>query len=132
MFLGLHVKKFNLVINDHGHTQKCDLLILDGNILFGQIWSKKSKLLVWAEIWYLEKFQYAEFSGDVVIFCFRRKYPFWINLIQNFKTVWLKWNLVTVLIPTCRNQWWCSLSLFSAGNILFAKLVQKIKIVSLN
>ena len=46
MFVGLRVKKFNRVNNGRGRTQKCDLPILDRNILFGQIWFKKSKLLV--------------------------------------------------------------------------------------
>ena len=37
---------------------------------FGQIWSRKSKLPVWAEIWDLYKFEYTESGGDVYFFCF--------------------------------------------------------------
>ena len=33
-----------------------------------QIWSKKSKLSVYAKIWYLDYFEYAGFSGGVPFF----------------------------------------------------------------
>ena len=37
---------------------------------FRKIWSRKSKLPVWAEIWYLYKSEYTESGGDVCFFCF--------------------------------------------------------------
>ena len=40
------------------------------NTLFKQMLFKKSKVPVWAEIWYLDKFEYAEFSYVVHFFCF--------------------------------------------------------------
>ena len=46
----------------------------------------KSKLSVWAEIWYLEEFEYAEFSDDVHFFCFW-PYTSWANLVKKLKIV---------------------------------------------
>ena len=43
---------------------------------FGQIWSKKSNMLVWAESWYLDLFRYAKFIGAVHFFYFRLEAPF--------------------------------------------------------
>ena len=40
-------------------------MISNGNIFFQQIFSEKSKLSVWGEIWYLEQFEYEGFGGDV-------------------------------------------------------------------
>ena len=37
---------------------------------------------------------------------FYRKYPFWANLVQKFKIVSLRWNLVLKLIRICTVQWW--------------------------
>ena len=65
------------------------------NNLFGQIWSKKLKLSVKAEIWYQDWFEYAEVNGGAHLFCFRPKNPFWAYLVQKFKwfiqnKVWFK------------------------------------------
>ena len=51
--------------------------VFDQEYLFGQIWFKKSKLSVWAEIRWLEEFEYAEFNGGVQFFCFRPEKSFW-------------------------------------------------------
>ena len=48
-----------------------------GNTLFGTICSKKLKLSVEAEIWYLDQFEYAEFNDAVQFFVFERKCSFW-------------------------------------------------------
>ena len=40
------------------------------------MWSKKSKLSVKAEIWYLVLLEYAEFSGDVHFFHFQMEISF--------------------------------------------------------
>ena len=37
----------------------------NGNTLFGQICSKKSKLSLYVKIWWLASFEYVEFSGDI-------------------------------------------------------------------
>ena len=39
--------------------------VSDQKYLFWQIWSKKLKLLVRAEIWCPDQFEYEEFNGDV-------------------------------------------------------------------
>ena len=55
----------------------CSLfLFYNENTLFRQIWSKASKFLVSAEVWYLEYFEYVEFNGGVPFFCFRLEIPF--------------------------------------------------------
>ena len=45
--------------------------VLIGSTRFRQIWSKKYKLSVSAEIWCLDQFEYAELNGDVLSFYFR-------------------------------------------------------------
>ena len=52
-------------------------LFLIWNTLFGQIWPKKSKLSVEAEISYLDWFEYAEFNDTIHFFCFGVEIPFW-------------------------------------------------------
>ena len=47
------------------------MLIFFKNTVFGQIWSKNLKLLFSFEIWYLDKFEYAEFNDDADLFYFR-------------------------------------------------------------
>ena len=47
-----------------------------GNTISRQIWPKKSKLFVKAEIWYPNQFEHAEFNGDVHFFCFLSEIPF--------------------------------------------------------
>ena len=55
----------------------CSLfLLLIRNTLFGQIWSKKLKLSVQGETWYLNKFKYAEFNDAVHFFRFWPETPF--------------------------------------------------------
>ena len=49
---------------------------------------------------------------------FNQKYPFWVNLVQNIKTVIFWWNLVAKLIRLCKIQWWCSLFQSMTGNTL--------------
>ena len=54
----------------------CSLfLFLMGNMLFGQILSKKLKLLVQGETWCLNKFKYAAFNGDVHFFRIQLEIP---------------------------------------------------------
>ena len=61
-------------------------LCLTENTIFGQIWSKKSILLVKAEIWQLDWFEYIEFKGDVQFFPFLTGYIlFWQIWSQNSK-----------------------------------------------
>ena len=38
---------------------------------------------------------------------FDHKYPSWSNLVQKFKTVFSKWNLIGRLIRICKIQWCC-------------------------
>ena len=49
---------------------------LTENTLFAKIWSKKSKLLIQAVIWYSDQFKYAEFNSGIHFFCFRLEKPF--------------------------------------------------------
>ena len=107
-------------------------LLLIGNTLFGQIWSKKLKLSVQGKTLYLNKFKYAEFNRDVHFFVFGREYSVWDNLFQKIKIISWSWNLVLRLIRICWIQWCCSVFLFSNGNALFGEnLVQNLKVTSL-
>ena len=38
---------------------------------------------------------------------FDHKYLSWANLVQKFKIVCAKWNLIERLIGICKIQWWC-------------------------
>ena len=81
-----------------------------GNTLFEQMLFKKSKVPVWAEIWYLDEFEYAEFSYVVHFFCFTFSgniFFFWRGggwqiWSKKIKIVSLSWNLVFWLIRTYR------------------------------
>ena len=65
---------------------------------------------------------------------FDHKYPSRVNLVQIFKIVCSKWNLIQRLTWICKIQWWCLFYLFCTGNSnqFWANLVQKLKIVSLS
>ena len=43
---------------------------------------------------------------------FDHKYLSWANLVQKFKIVCSKWNLIQRLIRICKIQWWCLFYLF--------------------
>ena len=59
--------------------------LLTGNALFGQIWSKKLKLLIEAEIQYLDQLEYAEFTGGVHFLHFlTENILFLTNLVPKF------------------------------------------------
>ena len=117
----------------------------DWEHLFRQIWSKNSKLLVWAEIshktnlnmqnyveniWcslflfytrktlfrqiWSKKIKIISLSGNLVprpiwicriqwwYSLFLNIYPSWANMVQKFKIVWSKWNLIQRLIRICK------------------------------
>ena len=84
-----------------------------GNTLFGQVWPKKSKLLVEVKIWYLHNSNMQNSIMLFSFFVFEWKYPFWANLVQKVKIISWIWNLVARLIRICRIQWCCSLFCFS-------------------
>ena len=88
----------------------CSLfLFLRGNTLFGQIWSKKSKLSLWAEIWYLKQFEHAEFNGDVHFFCFWSEISFWDKFGRKSQNYHFKLKFVTYTNSNMKN----SMMLFS-------------------
>ena len=63
--------------------------VFDRKIDFGQIWSKNPKLLVGSEIWFLDKFEFAEFNWGIHYFVLDQKKPFLANLLQKIKIVTL-------------------------------------------
>ena len=108
-------------------------LFLIGNILFGQIWSKKSN--------YQLKLKFgsqtnSNMQNSMVMFIlsvFDWKCPFWANLVQKVKIVSWSWNLVARLIQICRIQWCCFIFFVFEWKYLFrGNLVQKFKIVTLS
>ena len=52
---------------------------------------------------------------------FNWKYLFWVNLVQKI----ISWNFVPRLVQICRIPRWCSLFLFSTGNIFLGKFGPK-------
>ena len=100
-------------------------LFLIGNTLFRQIWSKKSKLSVEAEIWYLHSFEYAEFNCGVHFFCFWVEMLFLGKFGPKDEIVSSRWNSRFKLFQICRIQWWRSLFLFLSGNTLFGQIWSK-------
>ena len=64
-------------------------LFLIGNTLVRQIWSKKSKLSVEAEIWYLDLFEYAEFSGSVHCFYFSIRNALFGQMWSKISKLWV-------------------------------------------
>ena len=64
---------------------------------------------------------------------FDHKYVSWENLLQKFKIVSSKENLIQKLIRICKIQWWCLFYLFWTEDrySFLANLVQKIATVSL-
>ena len=95
-----------------------------GNTLFGQIYSKKSKLSVLK----LDTKPNSSMQISMMLFtssALDRKYPFGANLVEKKKIVSLRWNLILRLIWICKIQWWCSLFTFSTGNTLFGEIWSK-------
>ena len=67
-------------------------------------------------------------KNSIVMFTFSvfdRKHPFWANLVQKFKVVCLKWNLVPRPIRICRIQWGCSTFCFRRELLFLGKFDQK-------
>ena len=101
----------------------CSLLpFLTGNIFFGLIWSKNSKLFklkfgTWTNL---------NMQNSMVMFTFSffvQRYSFLANLAQKVKVVSVSWNLVLKLIWICRIQWQCfTLCVFLIGNTLSGQI----------
>ena len=73
------------------------ILFWTENTLFGQIWSKNSKLSVWTGIWYIPTTD-SDMMNSVVMFAFsacNQKHLFWEKSVPNFKIACLKGNLVS-------------------------------------
>ena len=104
-------------------------MFLIENTLFGQIWSKKSKLSVEAEILVPRLIPICRIQWWCSLFLF---------LIGNtfFGQIWSKkikisssrWNLILKLIQTCRVQWCCSFFLFFTRNALLGQTWSKLSI----
>ena len=93
--------------------------------LFGQIWSKKSELLVLAEFWQLFN---SNLQNSLVVFpfsVFNWKNPFWVNLIQTIKTVSFNRNLMPRLSRICKIQWRWLFFLFQTVNTIFGQIWSK-------
>ena len=100
-------------------------------------WSKKSKLSVYGEIWYLVLFKSTEFNSE--LFYFWLGMPF---LIQKWKLLVWKlsrliriciFNVLPILFWICRIQWWWHslFSLFDWEYHFKVNLIQKNQIVVL-
>ena len=74
--------------------------LFDQKNIFVQVWSKKLKLYVLDEIWYLDSFKYAELDGNV-------NFLFWTGIILESKfgrkkqNCLMKIKLEARLIQTC-------------------------------
>ena len=103
--VGAHAKKFNIVKNNHEHTQRCEFSVLDQKHRFHTNFSKKMKTV--SPCWNLSP--KSNMQNSMVMFTFSvfdQKYPFWVNLVQEIKIVCLSRNLVSILIWMCKIQRW--------------------------
>ena len=101
--------------------------VVDRKYLFGQIWSKKSKLSVWAEIrtrliWICRII--CKICG-VHFFCFKPEKPFLGKSGQKNKNCQFKLNLVPRLVWIIGIQWCSSLFRFLSINISFGQIWSK-------
>ena len=68
------------------------VLFWTGNTVFGKIYSREPKLLVYAEIWFLDYFKYGEFNVALHDFGFDWKLPFSANYFQAIRIISLKFG----------------------------------------
>ena len=78
---------------------------------------------IWINVYYTKRKRLC--SPWTACSAFNLKYLFWVNLVQKLKIISLSWNFVPRLIQICRIPWWCSLFLFSTGNIFLGKFGPK-------
>ena len=108
------------------------MLIYFKNTVFGQIWSKNIKLLFSFEIWYLDKFEYAEFNDDADLSYFRLEVmvlgKFGPKCIHYFE---LKFGANTNF-DRLNSMMMLTFSVLNQKYTFWANLVQKIKIVILS
>ena len=95
-----HVKKFNIVRNDHGHTQRCEILNLTRNTLFRQIWPKKVKIVSLSWNLIPRPIRICRIQWWCSLFLLST-----VNLVQKINTVSLSWNLVPRLIRIWIIRW---------------------------
>ena len=97
-----------------------------GSTLFGKIWSKKIKLTVQAEIWYLDKFEYAEFNDGVQFFCFSSEIPFLDKFGPKNHSCQFKLKFGTDANLNMENSMvMFTLSVFDRKNPFFGKFISK-------
>ena len=84
------MKKFNIVSNDHGCTQKRDFFILEQKYFLGNV-GRKDQNNQFELIFGMRT--NPNMQNSMVIFTFfvlDRKYPFWVTLVPEWKIVCLK------------------------------------------
>ena len=100
-----------------------------GNTLSGQIWFKKSKLLVQVVIQFLDQFKCAEFNGGVHFFCFRLETSFLGKFGPKNQTCQFKLKFDTLTISNMQNSMVLfTFSVLDRKHTFKANLVQKIKL----
>ena len=113
---------------------RCPLFLFStGNTIFGQIWSKTSKLSVYADVGHLDWFKYVEFNGDIHLFRFWPEIPFLGKFGPKIKNCQLRLKFCTETNSNMQNA--MALLTFSFFYDIYpfeAKVGQKIKIFSLN
>ena len=104
--------------------------VFDCKYLFGQIWSKKSKFSIWAEILHglIWTSRIMQKICGVHFFCFRPEKPFWVNLVKKIKIVSFKLKFSTKTNLNKCNLMMFTFSVFVHKYLSWANLVQKFKL----
>ena len=112
----------------------CSLFwFLSGNILFGQIWFKKSTLSVEAEIWCPHQFKYAEFNIDVHFFRFQLEISFLGKFGPKNQNYQFKLEFGTYSNSNMQSSMVMpTFFVFDWKYLFWANLVQKVKLISLS
>ena len=81
--------------------------------------------LFFSKITFSEWNRWANFLNSISLLYLRFFYPFWTNLVQKIKIVWLKWNLIYAKFDRVAHSIY-----FGPKNCFGANFVQKFKTIS--
>ena len=97
-------------------------LFLIGNSLFGQIWSRKSKLLSLSWNLVPKLIRICRIQWWCSLFCFWSEMPFLGKCGPKCLNCHLRLNLLASLVRICRIIWWSLLFWFFAGSALLGEI----------
>ena len=125
MSVGPCVEKFNVVINEHGRTEKWDFSVLDQKYPYEANLIQKSELTFLAKNWYILWIKHAEINADAHFFQFWLEISFLGKFGPKNQKFQLRLKFCTQTNSNMQNSMVMLIFLLSTGSTLSGQIWSK-------